>query len=265
MRRSRQGTMLRTVAAFKKYRPAFERDGFVIVRKFLSGKDYSEICNNLDRYIRDVVPGLPDADAFYQDRSRPETLKQLQHMTGDPFFRDYVSHPTWKGLAEDLLGEEAWCQSPLWFNKPPQTEHPTPPHQDNYYFTLTPPLVLTIWLALDPIDPENGCLRYVPGSHLQGTRPHSPTTVLGFSQGISDYTASDEARETPIELAPGDAVVHHGELIHRADPNRSATRNRRGFALVYKSLRAQPKPEHLAQNAANLKAQHTKMGLQPGE
>jgi len=251
-----------TVAAFQNYKPAFDRDGFVIVRQFLSGKDFAEVCDNLGRYIRDVVPGLPDADAFYQDRSRPETLKQLQHMTGDPFFRDYVNHPTWKGLAEDLLGEDVWCESPLWFNKPPQTQHPTPPHQDNYYFTLDPPVVLTIWLALDPVDPENGCLRYLPGSHLQGGRPHAPSNVLGFSQGISDYGPADEARETPIELAPGDAVVHHGWLIHRADPNRSSTRHRRGFALVYKSTRCQADPELLARHAADLKAQHTQMGLQ---
>ena len=67
----------------------------------------------------------------------------------------------------------------------------------------------------------------------------------------------------PIELAPGDAVVHHGWLIHRADPNRSSTRHRRGFALVYKSLRCQPDAELLARHAADLKAQHTKMGLKP--
>ena len=263
MKRSCLSSFSAPVDAFIKYKPAFDRDGFVIVRQFLTATDRTEVCNNLDRYIRDVVPGLPDAHAFYQDRSRPETLKQVQQMTADPFFRDYVHHPAWKGLGEALLGEEVRCDSPTWFNKPPQTEHPTPPHQDNYYFKLEPPLVLTIWLALDPIDPENGCLRYLPGSHLEGSRPHAPSDVLGFSQGISDYGPADEAREVPIELAPGDAVVHHGWLIHRADPNRSSTRHRRGFALVYKSLRCQPDAELLARHAADLKTQHTKMGLKP--
>jgi phytanoyl-CoA hydroxylase len=249
------------MAGFEKYRPAFDRDGFVIVPQLLGTTDFTEVCDNLDRYIRDVVPGLPDAGAFYQDRSRPETLKQLQQMTADPFFRDYVHHPQWKALAEDLLGEEARCVSPQWFNKPPHTKHPTPPHQDNYYFKLDPPLVLTIWLALDAIDPENGCLRYIRGSHLEGSRPHARSNVLGFSQGISDYGPVDEAREVAIELAPGDAVVHHGWLIHRADPNRSSTRHRRSFALVYRSLRCQPDAELLAQHASDVEVQHSKMGL----
>src|SRR5262249_32152487 len=150
-------------------------------------EDFHELVQNVDRYIRDVVPTLPDSEAFYVDRSRPETLKQMQRMECDPFFRDYRKHPTWLGLARSLLGADAAASSPEWFNKPPGTESPTPPHQDNYYFNFNPPQVLTIWLALDSVDEENGALRYVTGSHLRGIRPHSRSGTLGFSQSITDY------------------------------------------------------------------------------
>ena len=143
----------------------YDQHGFVIVRQLLGDKDFTELKENLDRYIRDVVPHLPDADAFYQDRARPETLKQMQRMGGDPYFREYVKHPKWKALAEALIGEPATADQPEWFNKPPGTHHVTPPHQDNYYFCLEPANVLTMWMALDPVDAENGCLRYVEGSH----------------------------------------------------------------------------------------------------
>ena len=218
----------------QRYGSGFHRDGFLVVRKFLVGAELAELRDHLERYIRDVVPGLPDSDAFYDDRSRPETLKQLHRMTQDPFFRGYVQDASWKGLAETLLGEDATCESPEWFGKPPGTVHPTPPHQDNYYFNLAPANVLTIWLALDRVDDENGCLRYISGSHLAGTRPHGASRVLGFSQGITDYGPADEAAEVPVHLEPGDAVVHHGWTIHRADPNRSTTRPRRAFAMVFK-------------------------------
>ena len=36
--------------------------------------DFTELCDNLDRYICDVVPNLPDADAFY--RTDPEEGSQ---------------------------------------------------------------------------------------------------------------------------------------------------------------------------------------------
>src|SRR6476660_793451 len=125
----------------------FDRDGFVVLRNFLPADELAVLRQNLDRYVCDVVPKLPDSDAFYEDRTRPETLKQLQRMDRDPFFAAYKRNLRWVALAETLLGEPATAEQPEWFNKPPGTNHVTPPHQDNYYFCLTPPSVLTIWLA----------------------------------------------------------------------------------------------------------------------
>ncbi|HJT79390.1 MAG TPA: phytanoyl-CoA dioxygenase family protein [Gemmataceae bacterium] len=239
----------------------FDRDGFVVVRQLLGPHEFAELCANLDRYIRTVVPTLPDGDAFYLDRSRPETLKQMQHMGGDPFFRDYAAHPKWLALARELLGEEVQGQEPEWFNKPPGTASPTPPHQDNYYFNLEPPNVVTVWMALDPVDEGNGCLRYVAGSHRRGLRPHGRSEILGFSQGITDYGPDDAAREVSICLRPGDVVAHHGETIHRAEPNRSAERNRRAFAMVLRGASCRRDEEAFARYLAAAKEQHQQLGL----
>lgn len=239
----------------------FDRDGFVVVPNFLNADELSELTGELDRYIRDVVPGLSDAQAFYQDRARPETLKQMQHMHADAFFNGYTHHPKWQGLAETLVGETAACESPEWFNKPPGVEHPTPPHQDNYYFNLHPSNVVTIWLALDHVDDENGCLRYLPGSHERGFRPHGRSNVLGFSQGITDYGPADSAIERTIHLRPGDAVAHHGMTVHRAEPNRSSARNRRAFAMVYKGVSCRRDEAGFARYQEAAKLQHEQMGL----
>src|SRR3954451_24002172 len=161
-------------------KPDFDRDGFVVIRGFLPADELEVLRQNLDRYIREVVPTLPDSEAFYEDRSRPETLTQLQRMGRDPCFAEYSRNPRWVALAEALLGEPAAADQPEWFDKPPGTNRVTPPHQDNSYFCLTPPNVLTIWLALDDVDAENGCLRYVAGSHLRGYRKHAKSKNLGF-------------------------------------------------------------------------------------
>ena len=239
----------------------YDELGFVVLRNFLKEAALEELRSNLDRYIRDVVPTLADSAAFYQDRSRPETLKQMQHMSVDPFFRDYPKNPHWTELAEALIGESATSDQPEWFNKPPGTRHITPPHQDNYYFCLAPANVLTIWLALDPVDTENGCLRYVEGSHTRGFRPHARSQVLGFSQGITDFSADDFNREVPILLQPGDAVAHHGMTIHRADANISATRHRRSFALVFRGVSAKRDETAYARYSAAALAQRKELGL----
>ena len=249
---------------FSVLRSQFQRDGFVVIPQFLATADFDELTTNLDRYIRDVVPTLADSDAFYQDKQRPETLKQMQHMGVDPYFKAYPTHPHWLAMAEALLGEPVEAQEPEWFNKPPGTEHRTPPHQDNYYFNLLPPNVLTAWLALDAVDEENGCLRYVSGSYHEGLRPHGRTKVLGFSQGISDYGPEDEAREAVVSLQPGDLAVHHGETIHRADPNTSPHRQRRAFAMVFRGKSCLLNEEAHQRYLSSARDQHESMGLEPG-
>ena len=96
---------------------------------------------------------------------------------------------------------------------------------------------ITFWLALDPVDEQNGCLRYVPGSHRRGLRPHERTKILGFSQGMSDFTEADLENEVVMTAEPGDLVFHHLVTIHRAGPNCS-DRSRRALGVEYWSHRA---------------------------
>ncbi len=244
--------------SFEQSKQAYDRDGFVVVRQLLAAAEFTELCRNLDRYINEVVPTLPDNNAL--DRGAV-TLKQMQHLAWEPFFRDYVRQPKWKGLARTLVGEEANARAPDWFNKPAGANTFTPPHQDNYYFNLKPCHVVTIWMALDPVDGENGCLRYVPGSHRKGIRPHGRSHVPVFTQGITDYGPADQAREVAIHLQPGDVVAHHGETIHRADANRSPTRHRRALAMVFTGVSCQRDEVGLARDTAARKDQHEQMGL----
>ena len=126
-----------------------------------------------------------------------------------------------------------------YFNKPPRIGKPTPPHQDGYYFMLEPCEAATMWLALDEVDEENGCVRYVRGSNHLGMRPHGRTQTLGFSQGVIDYGRDEDlANEIAFPASPGDLLVHQAMTIHRADGNTSDTRTRRALGFIYYSERA---------------------------
>ena len=247
---------------FDQLKSQYDRDGYVVVRQLLTPNEFAELKRNVDRYIRDVVPNVPPTDAFYDlDKSHPESLKQLHRMNQDAFFEEYRRHPVWKSLAETLVREPvAPAEPPEWFNKPPSSKTGTPPHQDNFYFNQTPCNVVTVWMALDLVNEENACLRYIPGSHLKPTRPHSRGNVLGFSQAISDYSPADMAHEVPIFLQPGDVAAHHGNLIHLAGPNQS-TRHRRAFAMVFKGVSCRRSEESHAQYLAAAKAQHQALGV----
>ena len=105
--------------------------------------------------------------------------------------------------------------------------------------TLKPANVLTLWLALADVDQENGCLHYVPRSHLGGCRPHESSQVLGFSQRLVDYGPQDQNAEVAVPLSANDLVAHHGWTIHRADANRSTTRHRPSLAMVFRGVSCQ--------------------------
>ena len=65
----------------------------------------------------------------------------------------------------------------------------------------------------------------------------------------------------PIRLQPGDVVAHHGETIHRAEPNRSAARFRRAFAMVFRGASCRRDEESFARYLIALKEQHRQLGL----
>lgn len=231
------------VERFESYRNDFARDGYVIVKNFLSPQEVAELEQNLCRYIDQIVPGLPPSDAFYETKGRRETLKQMQFMQkNDIFFAEFECRKPYRALADALLGLPTVPQGVEYFNKPAGIGKQTPPHQDGYYFNLIPSEALTLWFALDEVNEENGCVRYVPGSHKKGLRPHNLSNVLGFSQGIADWSAQDEAKEVKGLAHPGDLLAHHCDTIHRADANLSP-RSRRAVAIVYYAVQAAPDPE----------------------
>lgn len=213
---------------------AFERDGYVVVRGFADPQTVATIRDNAERYARETLPRLPFDFGFYDDPARPETLRQLNNMhLADPYFATVFGAQPWASLATLLLGKEAVCDGMQWFDKRPGSGHVTPPHQDNSSRNLVPPNGVAMWLALDAVDDENGCLRYVPGSHRAGLRPHVTEPVIGFSRRIEALTEDDAAAERTVVLDAGDLVVHHACTIHRAGANRSAARRRRALLQLF--------------------------------
>ncbi len=219
----------------------FEADGFVALQHFVDGTQLRDLLANVDRFVCEVVPRLPPEHAFYEDRNDPSTLKQIQNMGDyDLQFHEMLTASRFREIAEALLHGPVVPKNLQYFNKPPSAGRPTPPHQDGYYFMLTPCEAVTMWLALDDVDADNGCVRYVRGSHNCGMREHSRTQTLGFSQGIADYpTEDDAAQEVAVPAQTGDLLIHSALTIHRADGNQSNTRSRKALGLVYYSERAQ--------------------------
>lgn len=219
----------------KSIKEAFKKNGYVFIPGFLRTEEVDTIRKNFDRVIDEVVPEMPENSVFYEDKSDPSTLKQLIDLhLYDPFFKEVLTDGKFKEMAEYLLDDQVIGKNLEYFNKPPLIGKPTPPHQDGYYFMLNPSVAVTMWMALEPADLENGCVKYVKGSHLKGMRPHGRTQTLGFSQGITDFgTEDDQQNEVSFPAQPGDLLIHHSLTIHHAGGNTSSDRSRKALGLIY--------------------------------
>jgi len=94
-----------------------------------------------------------------------------------------------------------------------------------------------IWLALDDVDEENGCVVFAKGSHALGTVPHAPSGVLGFSQTVKEPPDPQAFPEVKAIMRRGSVSLHHCNMFHRSGPNRSS-RSRRALAVNFRTTRA---------------------------
>lgn len=221
-------------------RDGFDRDGYVAIRPLFDHDKIAELQAETARCIQDVVPTMPDARVYYEDKNDRTSLKQIQKMFEyDDYFAALMNDGIIRQIAETVLDDDVLPINMQYFNKPAGSGQATPPHQDGYYFHLTPCEAVTGWLALDDVDAENGCIHYVRGSHkTDGLRPHGRTGVLGFSQGITDFgKAEDHTNAVAFPGSAGTFLMHHARTIHWAGPNQSKNRTRRAVGFIYYAKR----------------------------
>jgi len=200
------------------------------------------------------VPALDTPGTMYEDVADPNSLFRLEKMEqNDAFFRDLEADAALAELAGKLLDDAAVPHGTQMFAKASRIGAATPPHQDGYYFKLEPNNALTFWIAIDRADNENGCVRYVAGSHRDGLRPHAKSRSFGFSLGVTDFGAADSDRERAVILDPGDMIAHHSLTIHRTDDN-TTERLRRALGIVFFGAASAVDDEAAREHARAVKA-----------
>ena len=241
-------------------RERYDEDGFVVVRGLFADAEFQELTSQIDRYRREIVPTLPKDAAFFEDYSKPETLQKLNSMEKhDPWFDNFLRYGRHIPLMEHFLRDQASPQGLQWFDKLPFDQNATPAHQDGFYSCRKPNVACGLWIALDPVDRNNGCLWYARGSHKKGILPHEASGVLGFSQGVRNFDPK-QVDGVPIELAPGEAVAHSSATIHWTETNKTP-RHRRAIATFSFGASTVRDEEAYARYKESLKRQLEKRGI----
>ena len=151
-----------------------------------------------------------------------------------PEIYDLVTDSRILDYLEDLLGPDLICWGTHYFCKLPGDTKQVSWHQDASYWPITPSKTVTVWLAIDDADTENGAMKVIPKSHLHGQIifEHSrkeEQNVLGQTvKNAEDYGLAP----VDFEIKAGQISLHSDLLLHGSAPNQS-DRRRCGLTMRF--------------------------------
>jgi hypothetical protein len=146
----------------------------------------------------------------------------------------YASNPQILDLVEQLIGPDIILWGSQVFCKPALSGKAIPWHQDGQYWPIKPRATCSVWIAIDAAMPENGCMRYIPGSHASAAvyahRASGRADVVLDQEVEPEFFDASIARDDILDV--GQFSLHDVYLIHGSDANRSAKR-RAAFVIRY--------------------------------
>lgn len=162
------------------------------------------------------------------------------------FIWELATRPEILDCIESLMGLNIMLLATHFFCKYGQDQKFVAWHQDLTYWGLEPPYAITAWYAIDDSDCDNGCMRVIRGTHLDGIREHGKSDQKGNLLSINQEVYVGEEEEKGIVdliLKAGEISIHDGALIHGSLPNRS-TRRRCGLTIRYVPPEVKQKSEN---------------------
>lgn len=163
-----------------------------------------------------------------------ETAKDIREWhESSTYLYDIVMNPKIHNLVEGVLGPNFYCWASNFFIKEPFSKSTVGWHQDAYYWPMHPHNSVTVWLAFDDVDKENGGMKIIPGSHLHGVLQHKQSqrtdSVLTLELETGTFSEADAVQ---FKLKVGEVSLHDDRCVHGSPANPSQ-RRRAGLTIRY--------------------------------
>ena len=212
----------------------FRRDGFVILRNFLSAEEIETARTRFEPLFQGKFEtGLyPDEWNWIEGRDPADRTRQICNgwRSDNTIARIVLSRKVGEFCARlaGWDGARMGQDNVLW--KPPGAKSLGFHQDDSYCHWVVPAGYVTCWMTLDDTSAAGGTIEYARGSHLWPL-----SKPKGKFHAPDDYRATlrDAAAEAggavdivPIEVKAGDAVIHHGHTWHGSGSNSAAVPRR---------------------------------------
>jgi phytanoyl-CoA hydroxylase len=214
---------------------SFRERGFLFVPELL---DRATVATMTDA-VAEIVAGAPD----------PSEIAELEPSDRAVMRRIWAPskrHAAFRAVQEDarildrlesLIGPDIMFHHSKLNMKGPRAGSPVEWHQDLAYYPHTNSKLIAVLIYLDDASEENGCLRVLAGSHRDGIYAHGESGR--FRGKVAPENVPAGCPEVALAGRAGSAVFLHCKVLHRSDPNTSAS-YRRVFIPAYRAADALP-------------------------
>jgi hypothetical protein len=197
----------------------YHDEGFVIVRRLFDAEEIA-LLHRAAKEDHEL-----DKRSFGRADGEGGTVRlSLWNHPGDGIYGMFARCDRMVRSCERLLGGEIYHYHSKMIMKDPRVGGAWTWHQDYGYWYqngVLQPLLTSVSIAVDGATKENGCLQIIPGSHHCGRVDH---ILTGDQAGADRERVEEILKRMPVmycEMAPGDAIFFHSNLLHRSDQNRS--------------------------------------------
>jgi len=213
----------------------FNEDGFLILRDFADRENCDAILDvakvHLDHKIEPIETEIGYDEKSkeyrtdvtdYNTKESGTTVRRLRQVySRDILFKEWMEDEKIRPLLQQVLNDKVVITTSHHnsiMTKMPHQSTQTRWHQDRRYWRYSDDNLVSIWLALDDENSENGVLEFIPGSH----RMHFELDQFDEKE----YVREDSSKNIPLiekkvstPLQKGDVVLFHSLLLHRANKN----------------------------------------------
>jgi hypothetical protein len=214
----------------------FHREGYLSIPRITTSDEVAWIVEVYDRLFDDKC-GWDEGRFFdFAGTDEPDKPLRLPQLMGPSKYEPALANTLYRRnattVARQLLNPSAKMVFDQGMLKPAFTGPATPWHQDQAFWPAGAiHKSLTVWVPLQDVDVESGCMQFVARSHTQEVLPHRH---LNGDPRVHALEAIDPdlSRAVACPLAAGGATVHHFRTLHGSGRNTTANQ-RRAYSLVF--------------------------------
>lgn len=230
----------------------YNENGFVTLKGVIDKKTIADLLGEVEKLL--VDPKLDKKrDLHYINEKEISSVHNIADYS--EYYRSFIKTSKISEFFRTFYGEpKELIFNSSYFAKPKRVGISTKPHQDNAYFCMEPPEIMTCWFPVNFSDSRNGPLYYYKGSHKEGNIEHKPQGNLGASMCISaeaEKRVHSKYDKVEVHLETTDCVLHNPLVVHGSDENRSAF-DRKAFNFSLASINTNQNEKSFLQYKSHL-------------